>query len=124
MARGDIYGGDPLAGPHRGPHHLPPVPQLSPAPLGLCQGAVVPQEEGLGTANNGPLQPQPQVAGDAETPGVGQPVALGQQELRLTLQPFQGSQDEGELPEGQEARDVGKEGLSLTTFSSTISSWG
>ena len=70
-------------------------------------------EDGLGTADGGCIGEETQVACQAEAPGVGQPLAIGKDEVGRGDQPLQGTQDQWCLTEREEARNVRKARLPL-----------
>ena len=90
VADGDEDGGHPAACPHRRTHDLVTVHQVGAgAPLGR-QLRVSPHQEGLGAPDGGRPSEQADVAGQAEAPGMGQSLAVRQDEIGRRLQALQG----------------------------------
>jgi hypothetical protein len=68
------------------------------------------EQEGLGHAERGPVQQNAQVAGETESAGVRQPLAVGHQHVGADPEGLQCREDRRKLPEGKEARHVGEAG--------------
>ena len=62
----------------------------------------------LGDTDGGEIQEHPQVAGEAEAPGMGQALAVDHDEIRRLAEHGQGRQGYRDLAEGEKARAVGK----------------
>jgi len=105
---GDVDGGDAVAGAEDEADEVGAVPQLG-AASGFRRGLFVAAYEAtLGHAYGGDVQEEAQVAGDAEASGVGEAVAVDEEEVRRPLQLLEGAGEDGHLAEGEEAGDVGE----------------
>ncbi len=67
-------------------------------------------EPRLGAADGRLVKKQPDVRSQPQSPGVGQPVAVQEEEVRLHPQAGARSQNGGRLSKGEQSRDVRKRG--------------
>jgi hypothetical protein len=113
MARGDIDGLHPGPCAQRHSHPFAPVGEAAiPAPR-RPRLPMRPDKPRLGAADRRQVKPEPQVAGEAETPGMSEALAVAENNLRLISKPPESAQEQGNFAKGEEPRDVGKGDVTL-----------
>ena len=113
VARGNIDGlyPGPCAQDHS--HPLALVNEAAILAPTRSQLAVFPDKPCLGAADRRQVKPEPQVAGESETPGMSETLAVTENNIRLISECPKSAQERGNLTEREEPRDVGKGDLIL-----------
>ncbi len=108
VARRDKDGFNPLPRPQGGPYFLSlPLDPLEASP-GSSRGDEIPQEGLLCTADRWDVEPESQVGGEAEAPGMGNPLALVNHYVRSCLESVHGLDEDWTFPKAQESGDIGE----------------
>ena len=103
-----------IDGLHPGPcaqhhsHALAPVREAAILAPTRPRLAMLPDEPRLGAADRRQVKPEPQVAGESETPGMSEALAVTENNIRLISEFPESAQERRNLTEGEEPRDVGK----------------
>jgi len=108
VARGNIDGLHPGPCAQRHSHPLAQVGEAAILAPRRPQLAVLPHKPCLGAADRRQVKPKPQVAGEAETPGVCEALTVAENNLRLISELPESAQERGNFTKGEEPWDVGK----------------
>ena len=108
VALRDEYRLDPVARPEDGADLPVLMDQPRPIPPLLTHRCMRADEARLGAADRGPIEDQPQVGGEADPPGVGDPLAVEEDEIGRLVQLREGRDQRRSLPEGEKPGDVGE----------------
>jgi len=108
VARGDIDGLHPGPCTQHHSHPLAPVGKAAILAPIRPRLAMLPHKPRLGAADRWEVKPEPQVAGEAETPGMGKALAVAENSVRLMSKLPEDAEEWRNLAEGEEPRDVGK----------------
>ena len=108
VARGDIDRLHPGPGAQHHAHPLAPVREAAiPAPT-RPRLAMLPHKPCLGAADRRQVKPEPEVAREAETPGMSDPLAVAENRPGLIPKFPESAEERRNFAEGEEPRDVGK----------------
>jgi hypothetical protein len=108
VARGDIDGLNPGPCAQHYSHPLAPRREAAIVAPTRPRLAMLPEEPCLGAADRWQVKPEPQVAGESETPGMSEALAVAEDRPRLMSEFPESAQERGNFAEGEEPWDVGK----------------
>ena len=108
VARGNIDGLHPGPCAQRHSHPLALVGEAAILASRRPQLAILPDKPCLGATDRWQVKPKPQVAGEAETPGMCEALAVAENNLRLISELPESAQERRNFTKGEEPRDVGK----------------
>ena len=106
MALRDEYRLYPVARPENSADLPLLMDQSRPLPSILTNRRVRPDEARLGAADRGPIEDQPQVRGEADPSGVGDSLAVEENEIGLSAQLREGRDQRRSLAESEKPGDV------------------
>ena len=113
VSRRNIEGLHPGPCAQRHSHPLAPVHEAAILASTRPQLAMLTDKPCLGAADRWQAKPKPQVAGESETPGMSEALAVAENSLRLISEFPESAQERRNFAEGEEPRDVGKGDLIL-----------
>jgi len=113
VARGDIDGLHPGPCAQHHSHALAPVRETAILAATRPRLAMLPDKPRLGAADRWQVKPEPQVAGEAETPRMSEALAVAENRPRLISELPESAQERRNFAKGEEPRDVGKGGVIL-----------
>jgi len=108
VARGDIDGLHPGPCAQHHSHPLAPVREAAILAPTRPRLAMLPDKPRLGAADRWQAEPEPQVAGEAETPRMSEALAVAENRPRLISEFPESAQERRNFAEGEEPRDVRK----------------
>ena len=108
VARGNIDGLHPGPCAKHHSHPLAPVREAAILAPTRPRLPMPPDKPRLGATDRWQVKPEPQVAGESETPGMGETLAVTENNIRLMPEVLESAQERRNFAEGEEPRDVGK----------------
>mgnify|MGYP001825544344 FL=1 len=106
VSRRDVKRLDPRPGPDHPPDLFTGIQQRHPAAFCRTGLLVHPTEATLRTTDRRQIKPQPQVTGETQPAGVGNPLRISQDDVGNSFEPGKGLQQDRQFPEGQQAGNI------------------